>query len=81
MAPGKLVFRFEELGQEHNNLVGKKCANLGEMTRMGLPAPPGFAISINAYRKFIKDTGAGWEISHYVGDLGDLKGGCLESSD
>jgi pyruvate,water dikinase len=34
--PKKWVFWFEELGQEHNDLVGKKCANLGEMTRLGL---------------------------------------------
>jgi pyruvate,water dikinase len=54
----KLVFRFDELGKEHNDIVGKKCANLGEMTRMGLSVPAGFAISIDMYRKFIRETGA-----------------------
>lgn len=33
---------FDELGQGHNDLVGKKCANLGEMCKMGLRVPPGF---------------------------------------
>ncbi len=74
MSSGKLIFRFEELGQEHNDLVGKKCANLGEMTRMGLPVPPGFAVSIPMYRKFAKETGAAEEINHYVSNLGELKG-------
>lgn len=73
MASGKLIFGFEELGQEHSNLVGKKCANLGEMIRMGLPVPPGFAISIALYRKFAKETGAAGEISGYISRLGELK--------
>jgi len=74
MSSGKLIFWFEELGQEHNNLVGKKCANLGEMTRMGLPVPPGFAISIAMYRKFAEETGAAEEIYRYVSSHGELKG-------
>jgi pyruvate,water dikinase len=74
MSSDKLIFRFEELGQEHNNLVGKKCANLGEMTRMGLPVPPGFAISIAVYRKFAKETGGAEETSRYVNGFGDLRG-------
>jgi pyruvate,water dikinase len=74
MSSDKLIFRFEELGQEHNNLVGKKCANLGEMTRMGLPVPPGFAISIAMYRKFAEETGVAEEISRYVSSHGELKG-------
>ena len=57
MGSEKLIFWFEELGQEHNNVVGKKSANLGEMTRMGLAVPPGFAISIEMYRAFIRQTG------------------------
>jgi pyruvate,water dikinase len=74
MSSDKLIFRFEELGQEHKNLVGKKCANLGEMTRMGLPVPPGFAISITAYKKFAEKTGGAEEASRYVSSFGELKG-------
>lgn len=69
----KLLFWFEEIGKEHNPIVGKKCANLGEMIRLGLPVPPGFAISIDMYRKFLKDSGADQELSEYVAQLGDLK--------
>ncbi len=73
MGSSKLIFWFEELGQEHNDIVGKKCANLGVMTQMGMPVPPGFAISIDVYKRFIKETGAYEEISHYIHGLGKLK--------
>jgi pyruvate,water dikinase len=70
----KLIFWFEELGEEYNDIVGKKCANLGEMVKMGLPVPPGFALSLDMYRKFILETGAEEEMSRYIDGLGELKG-------
>ncbi len=51
------IYWFEEVDQHFNNLVGKKCANLGEMTRLGLRVPPGFALSVEAYKKFMTETG------------------------
>ena len=69
-----LCFWFEEIGQKYNDIVGKKCANLGEMVQMGLPVPPGFALSIDMYRKFIQETGAYMDMQDYVKDLGELKG-------
>lgn len=57
---------FEDLGQDRNNLVGKKCANLGEMTRMGLRVPPGFALSLEAYKDFMSLTGADEEIKEHL---------------
>lgn len=74
MNSDKLIYWFEELGKEHNDIVGKKCANLGEMIRMGLPVPPGFAIAIDMYRRFIRETGAARDMSTYIETLGDLKG-------
>ena len=74
MSSEKLIFLFDELGEEKNDLVGKKCANLGEMVKMGLPVPPGFALSLDMYRKFIRETGAEEEMSRYIENLGDLKG-------
>jgi len=65
---------FEEIGKEHNDLMGKKCANLGEMTRMGLAVPPGFALSLDAYRLFVKESGLASEMEQYVLKFGDLKG-------
>ena len=63
------IFRIEELGQEFNPLVGKKCANLGEMAKIGLRVPPGFALSLDAYRQFMSETGANKEISEYLNGL------------
>lgn len=80
MNPGG-VFWFEELEQGHSDLVGKKSASLGEMARMGLPVPPGFAISIAMYRRFAEDTGLGEEIDHYLTELGELKSRNIEVVD
>ena len=73
MTFNKLIYWFEEMGKEHNELVGKKCANLGEMTRMGLAVPPGFALSLDAYRLFVKESGLASEMEQVVQKFGDLK--------
>lgn len=64
----KWIYGFEELRSEHNDLVGKKCANLGEMTSLGLKVPPGFAISVDGYERFMEESGAGEQIRSYVGE-------------
>ena len=66
----KWISWFEEFGQEWNNWVGKKCANLGEMTRLGLRVPPGFALSLEAYKNFMSLTGAAEEIRKYLNNSG-----------
>jgi pyruvate,water dikinase len=63
---GQWLFWFEELGTEHNDVVGKKCANLGELTRMGLPVPSGFALTLDAYNRFLSETSAGEEIREHI---------------
>ncbi len=68
----KLVFWFSELGQDANGIVGKKCANLGEMTRLKMPVPLGFAISVTAHEKFFKETGARQEIEELLSRVGEL---------
>ncbi|MBN1103252.1 MAG: PEP/pyruvate-binding domain-containing protein [Deltaproteobacteria bacterium] len=62
----KWIYWFEELGSAHNDLVGKKCANLGEMTRLGMRVPPGFAISVDGYERFMELSGAGEEVRRFV---------------
>lgn len=68
--PERYIFWFEELGQDHSNLVGKKCANLGEMAKLGLPVPPGFALSVKAHEYFLEKTNAMQEIRDYLQGLG-----------
>ena len=57
---------FDELGHEHKEIVGMKSANLGEMRKAGIQVPPGFALSLEAYEKFMKETGATEEITRYL---------------
>ena len=42
------VFDFSEGDRSKVDLLGGKGANLAEMTRMGLPVPPGFTITTEA---------------------------------
>ncbi len=59
---GNYVFWLSELGKEHSAMMGKKCANLGEILKLKLQAPHGFAISVEAYQDFLSDTGVIEEI-------------------
>ncbi|GAA1910103.1 pyruvate, phosphate dikinase [Streptomyces sodiiphilus] len=49
----KYVYDFAEGGREMAGLLGGKGANLAEMTRMGLPVPPGFTVTTEACRAFL----------------------------
>ena len=37
---------------DDKRLLGNKGANLVTMTKLGLPVPPGFVVSIEAYREY-----------------------------
>lgn len=45
---------FSEGGMDDKDLLGGKGANLAEMTRLGLPVPPGFTITTDACRAFMR---------------------------
>lgn len=57
---------FEELAKQDVPLVGGKGANLGEMTRAGLPVPPGFVITVDAYRRFYEQSGIAEPIARHL---------------
>jgi pyruvate,orthophosphate dikinase len=46
----KWVYAFHEASGSQSALLGGKGANLAEMTRLGLPVPPGFTITTDACR-------------------------------
>ena len=48
----KLVYWFEEGGEEHRSILGGKGAGLAEMTSIGLPVPPGFTITTQACKVY-----------------------------
>ncbi|MGJ3562098.1 PEP/pyruvate-binding domain-containing protein [Streptomyces sp. INA 01156] len=53
----RYVYDFTEGGREMVGLLGGKGSNLAEMTRLGLPVPPGFVITTEACRAFLTTGG------------------------
>jgi len=54
-ATTKLVYHFSEGDKDQKDLLGGKGANLAEMTRLGLPVPPGFTITTEACRHYLEE--------------------------
>jgi pyruvate,water dikinase len=50
---------FQELRADQVELVGGKCANLGELTSAGFPVPAGFAVTTAAYERDDIDAAVG----------------------
>ena len=51
----KYVYDFSEGDKSMKDLLGGKGANLAEMTKLGLPVPPGFTITTEACRVYLHD--------------------------
>ena len=64
----ELVIWFENLRKTDIPSVGGKNANLGEMINVGIPVPPGFAITAYAYKKFIEETGIAQKIYDIINE-------------
>ncbi len=56
------VIWLEEVGKEDIAIVGGKGASLGEMIRAELPVPRGFAVTAQAFRRFIDENGVSDEL-------------------
>jgi len=81
----KLVYDFAEGNKDMKELLGGKGANLAEMTNLGLPVPPGFTITTDACRAYLK-TGSvppelADEIDHHVDVLQHKMGKKLGQAD
>ena len=50
----KWVYDFEEGNENMRDLLGGKGAGLAEMTGIGLPVPPGFTITTEACKEYLK---------------------------
>jgi pyruvate,orthophosphate dikinase len=50
----RYVYDFIEGNKDLKDLLGGKGANLAEMTRMGLPVPPGFTVTTEACREYLR---------------------------
>ena len=51
---GKMVYLFEEGRANMKSLLGGKGSGLAEMTRIGLPVPPGMTITTEVCRQYYK---------------------------
>src|SRR5512145_1677790 len=51
----KWVYAFEEGDGRNKMLLGGKGANLCEMTRIGLPVPPGFTVTTEACLAYLRE--------------------------
>ncbi|WAH38222.1 pyruvate, phosphate dikinase [Alicyclobacillus dauci] len=49
----KWVYRFDEVSTPDKMLLGGKGANLADMTKHGLPVPPGFTITTEACHAYV----------------------------
>lgn len=49
-------------------LVGGKAAGLAKLVRAGIPVPPGFVLTSEAYRLFVEETGVASYIKHVLNE-------------
>jgi rifampicin phosphotransferase len=66
--------RLDEVSKDDLALAGGKGANLGELSRAGLPVPPGFVITTRAYDAFVEAGGLKGEIVALASGAGDPAG-------
>jgi pyruvate,water dikinase len=69
MAKAKNILWFSEVTKDDIALVGGKGANLGELTRAGLPVPQGFIVTAQAYYYFLKKTDVQRKINKLLNHL------------
>jgi pyruvate, orthophosphate dikinase len=64
----KYVYDFAEGNKEMKDLLGGKGANLAEMTKLGLPVPPGFTITTDACRLYLNTGSAPASLDAEIAD-------------
>lgn len=79
------VFDFAEGDKSKKDLLGGKGANLAEMSNLGLPVPPGFTITTEACRAYLKEgsepEGLTTEVSEHLAKLEQVMGRKLGDAD
>ena len=69
------VIKFEDLSKSDIGIAGGKGANLGELTQAGIPVPPGFVVTAQAYEKFMEEAGINDKVMSILDeiDINDTK--------
>ncbi len=65
----KYIAWFSEVGKGDIDLVGGKGANLGELTKAGIPVPGGFCVTSAAYFYFLEKSGLRKQITKLLTGL------------
>ena len=60
---------FDQLNRSDVPSAGGKGANLGEMVQAGLPVPPGYVVTVDAYRRFAQASGIADEVASRLAHL------------
>jgi pyruvate,water dikinase len=63
------VLWFRDCTSESLPKVGGKNASLGEMTKAGIPVPPGFAVTTEAYEDFLANAGVKQDIEQALSQV------------
>jgi len=61
---------LSDLRAEDAQRFGGKAASLGELLAAGIPVPPGFAVAVDAFASFVRESGLGATISRRLEDSG-----------
>ncbi|WP_372351279.1 pyruvate, phosphate dikinase [Streptomyces sp. KL116D] len=84
-APVRYVYAFADGSRELTGLLGGKGAGLAEMTRLGLPVPPGFTLTTEACRRYLatgeEPAELGVEVAHALAGLERALGRTLGAGD
>jgi pyruvate,water dikinase len=65
----KRVVWFQEVDKDDVGLAGGKGANLGELTKAGIPVPPGFIVTSHSYFHFLKESALGPKLQALLSGL------------
>ena len=66
---GNFVLSFAQLTKKDVAIAGGKGASLGEMTRSGIPVPPGFVVLASAFERFLHETDLEADIEAQLGKV------------
>lgn len=69
MSESLFIRFFDEPGAAPIDLLGGKCASLVNLTNAGMPVPPGFAITTDAYTAFIETSGVADDIHRLLASV------------
>ncbi|MFZ0699591.1 MAG: phosphoenolpyruvate synthase [Thermoplasmata archaeon] len=76
----KYIVALAEVSERDHALVGGKASKLGEVVREGLPVPPGFVVTTDAYSVFVAIPALRKEIAAALGELDVSKSENVEAA-